>query len=265
MTYRRLAVLPFALAALGAVVVALCPAGARVDVTQILVVLSKVAGFVGLLAATRAFDRGDYLRRGWALLAASYVGFFARDLVEEISPAGAHAVPDLLRAALVLAGNVCDVVGAWTLARAWRVAGFEQPGSKGARLGVVTAAVLASALLAGHILFVDTRDALHGSLATMDQIPSDVGDLLTLPIIAPVGLTAYAVREGSLKWPWGLLAASLFAWLGYDATYDLPTLLPLDPTVTHVWSEQVHVLAGLLACAAGLAQRRAVADEDDEP
>lgn len=181
-----------------------------------------------------------------------------------ISPAGRAAAADLLRFALVLVGNVCDVVGAWILARAWHVAGFEQPGSKGARRAVVAAALLASALLAGHVLFVDTRDALHGSFATLDQIPSDAGDLLTLPIIAPVGLTAYAVREGTLKWTWGLLAASVLAWLGYDAAYDLPTWLPLDATATRIWSEQMHALAGWLACAAALAQRRAVADEDDE-
>lgn len=127
-------------------------------------------------------------------------------------------------------------------------------------------AVLAAALFAGPLFVLDLRRAIGGSYAALAQAPSDLGDMLSLPIVAPVALTAIAVRDGTLRWPWALLSSSLLAWLMYDALWGLPDYLGVQPTSLRLVSEQFHVLAGLLACAAGLAQRKAVSDdEDDEP
>jgi hypothetical protein len=264
MTYRRLAALPFVLVALSALVVLLAPSTAREAATRVEVDVSKLLAFAGLVAAARAFDRGDYLRRAWGAWAASYACFLLRDAVVSQAAHFPGALIDTSRGALVLVGNVLVVAGAWMLARAWRVAGMQHPGTSRDRVAVQLAAVLATAAFVGPIFVVDVRSLLAGQTAHVDVLASDLGDLLTLPIVAPVALTAVAVRAGTLRWPWTLLTSSLLAWLLYDAIYAVPCYFPVNERDWHLGSEQFHVLAGALACAAGLAQRRAVLDEDDD-
>ncbi|HEX3345430.1 MAG TPA: hypothetical protein VHS09_12690, partial [Polyangiaceae bacterium] len=264
MTHRTLALSPLLFVACTAIVAALVPAGARDAVVQGEVDLSKVLACAGMAAAALAFDRGDYLRRGWGVWAACYACLLGRDAM---LLAGGHVSPavyDWTRGLLVTAGNLFVVVGAWTLARAWTVAGLEHPGSRSARRAVVAAAVVVAVVFAGPTLYVDVRDIVFGPRADFDSIASDLGDILSLPLVAPVALTALAVREGTLRWTWMLLTSSLVAWLLYDAIYTLPDYLSVAPHGFRLVSEQLHLLAAAFAGAAGLAQRLAVTDADDD-
>jgi hypothetical protein len=164
----------------------------------------------------------------------------------------------------VTLGNAFVVVGAWTLARAWTVAGLEHPGPKGARRAVLALAIVVALAFAGPTLVVDVRDIVLGPRADFDSIASDLGDILSLPLIAPVALTALAVREGTLRWTWMLLTSSLVAWLLYDAIYTLPDYFSVSPVGYRLVSEQFHILAGAFAGVAGFTQRMAVTDDDDE-
>ncbi|HEY8088327.1 MAG TPA: hypothetical protein VIF09_10795 [Polyangiaceae bacterium] len=265
MSYRRLALAPFALLAVSIAAFLLAPAGAQDLVLQLEVDASKLLGLAGLTAAALAFDRGDYLRRGWGLAAGNYVFLLARDAT---LPLGGHVsalLYEATRGVVVTAGNVLLVLGSWTLARAWSVAGLEHPGSKGARRAILAAAILAALLFAGPTMLVDLKGFASGTSMRFDMLGSDLGDLLALPIVAPVALTALAVQGGTLRWPWSLLAASLLSWLLYDALYTVPDYFPVVAAPWRLASEQFHVFASLLACAAGLAQRRAVTEDDGEP
>jgi len=263
MRYRSLAVAPLVFVACTAALVALVPAGLRGTVTQGEVDVSKLLACAGMAAAALAFDRGDYLRRGWGVWAACYACLLARDAMLLVHGQVSPLVYDVTRGTLVTAGNACVVVGAWTLARAWTVAGLEHPGSKGARRAVVALAIVVAVAFAGPTLVVDLRDIALGSRA-FDTIASDLGDILSLPLIAPVALTALAVREGTLRWTWMLLTSSLVAWLFYDAIYTLPDYLSVAPLGYRLVSEQFHLLAGAFAGAAGLTQRMAVTEADDD-
>jgi hypothetical protein len=264
-SYRGLALAPFALLAASVAAFLLAPASAQGLVLQLEVDASKLLAFAGLAAAALAFDRGDYLRRGWGLAAGNYVFLLARDATLPLAGHVSALVYEGTRGVLVTAGNVLLVVGSWTLARAWSVAGLEHPGSKGARRAIVAAAVLASLLFVGPTVLVDLKGLASGTSMRFDMLGSDLGDLLALPIVAPVALTALAVQGGTLRWPWTLFAASLLAWLLYDAVYTVPDYLSVDAVPWRLASEQLHVLAGLLAGAAGLAQRRAVTEDEGEP
>jgi hypothetical protein len=263
MNYRSLAASPLVLVACTATLAALVPAAVRATVVQGEVDVSKVLACAGMAAAALAFDRGDYLRRGWGVWAACYAFLLGRDAMLLFDGRVSPLVYEVTRGILVTAGNVCVVVGAWTLARAWTVAGLEHPGPRGTRRAVVALAIVVAVAFAGPTLVVDLRDVAHGSLAGFDAISSDLGDILSLPLIAPVALTALAVREGTLRWTWMLLTSSLVAWLLYDAIYTLPDYLSVAPLGYRLVSEQFHILAGALACAAGLAQRMAVTDDHD--
>ncbi|HEY3818357.1 MAG TPA: hypothetical protein VGL81_14355 [Polyangiaceae bacterium] len=265
MTYRSLALSPLVFVACTAALAALVPAGVRDAVVQGEVDVSKLFACAGMAAAALAFDRGDYLRRGWGVWAACYACLLGRDAM---LLAGGHVSPavyDGTRAVLVTAGNAFVVIGAWTLARAWTVAGLEHPGSRGARWTVLAVAVAVALFFAGPTLVVDVRDLAMGSTSDYGSVGSDLGDILSLPLIAPVALTALAVREGTLRWTWMLLTSSLVAWLLYDAVYTLPDYLPVAPEGYRLVSEQFHLLAAAFAGAAGLTQRMAVTESDDDP
>lgn len=262
MTYRSLALSPLVFVACTAALAALVPAGVRDTVVQGEIDVSKLLACAGMAAAALAFDRGDYLRRGWGVWAACYACLLGRDAMLLASGHVSPAVYDLTRGVLVSAGNLCVVVGAWTLARAWTVAGLEHPGSRGARRAVLALAIGVALVFAGPTLVVDVRDLALGPRADFDSIASDLGDILSLPLIAPVALTALAVREGTLRWTWMLLTSSLVAWLLYDAVYTLPDYFSVAPHGYRLVSEQFHILAGAFAGVAGLTQRMAVTDDD---
>lgn len=263
MSYRSIAVAPFGLTAL--VVIAawfVLPAPLRPAAQQIGVDVSKVLALGGMAAAALAFDRGDYLRRGWGAWAFAYVCFLGRDAMLLARDHVSVVVFEGTRGALVTAGNACVVLGAWTLARVWGVAGLEHPGSRSARRAILALAIVAVLLFAGPTLVLDARDFVRTSGVRFESVASDIGDMLSLPLIAPVALTALALQGGTLRWPWQLLTTSLVTWLLYDAVYIAPDYVPL-PAGTRDASEVLHVLASMCAFAAGLAQRKTVLDDDD--
>jgi hypothetical protein len=82
-----------------------------------------------------------------------------------------------------------------------------------------------------------------------------VGDIFSLALIVPVLLTTLALRGGLLSWPWGLMTASQFGWLLYDASATLRLFVVIEPATATMWSEMFRALACTYCFAAGLAQR----------
>jgi hypothetical protein len=72
-------------------------------------------------------------------------------------------------------------------------------------------------------------------------------------------MTALAVKGGTLRWPWGLLAASLGAWLLYDAVLTVPEVLRMkDEGGFRFAADLCRIFATTSAFAAGMAQRRSI-------
>jgi hypothetical protein len=152
------------------------------------------------------------------------------------------------------------------LARAWSIAGLELPGSKAARILVMLVAAGLAVGISGSDLLVDSRALLGGDLGSMHSVGSDLGDIFGLALIAPVLLTAIAMRGGVLTWPWALLTASLIFWLLYDAVSVIEHSLPGHEVAARVVRETFRALACAAEFAAGLAQRRVLTGpaNDDE-
>ena len=263
MSYRAIAGFPW-LFVLGAMTLLVgFPPGARPAAAHAIAEVVKLLALVGLAAGALSFDRGDYMRRGWGLCATCYGILLVRDAWLLLAPPPVSLAVETARALLILAANASIVTGIWTLARAWQVAGLEPPVSAGASRGILALALSASLVFAGPSLFVDARGALSGEYTRYWTVASDIGDLLALPLLAPVWFTAFAVRDGTLRWPWGLLTASLGAWLVYDAVLTLPELLHIsDRSGFRLVAEGFRYFAATSACAAGFAQRRAMGEID---
>lgn len=219
--------------------------------------LAKGLSLTGSLVAAFTFGRGEYLRRAWLFTGGCMAVLLLRDatLVFDDSPNLA-----LVRGVMVVVANLSAVIGTWMLARAWKVAGIDLPGGRTAQLSVLGLAVALALALGLPGVIENAGKLVGGDPEALVWLGSGLGDIACLILIAPVLLTALALRGGRLGWPWSLLTASMFAWLLYDAALQWLPLLGADPGAAKTTSEVFRCLAGLLGLAAGLAQHRVVAD-----
>jgi len=263
MTYRRLVAFPFVWAGLFLVALSFLPSGERAGVYLLENESSKALASIGCFAAAFTFERGEYMRRAWSFNGGCYLLLLGRDLIRRVIGFEGSALGVSMHAisgTIVIFANVCAVVGTFLLARAWSTAGLELPGSRATRVSVTGAAALLAIAISGSDLYVDGITVLHGDMSTLHGVASDLGDILGLCLIAPVLLTAIAMRGGVLKWPWGLLTASLVFWLLYDcaSTFD-HFLTGHDAAITMV-REAFRALACVCEFSAGMAQRRAITE-----
>ncbi|WP_394828667.1 hypothetical protein [Pendulispora albinea] len=213
----------------------------------------EAVAFIGSALAARAFDRGDYLRTAWALQAACFFFLFFSDLtrfpaVGQIDPTGT------LRTVLSMIANGSAIVGAWRFGRAWGEADLPDA-ARTRRRAYIAAAVVALAL-AGGPLVKDVGCVLaSGDREALTNICSELGDIGSLCLLAPVLPTAIALRGGKLAWPWSLLAASLIAWLSFDGAVAIADGANGDDVTKRTLVEVFRTLGSLFTWSAGIAQR----------
>jgi hypothetical protein len=257
MRFRTLALLPLAFAILFAAVEAFGLGDAALP--RALVIeneAGKGLGLAGAFVAVLAFERGDYLGRAWGYGAASMLLLLVNDGFRASSFAASLTAHDLAVAAglISLLANASSVVSTFMLARAWNVAGLGGDDA-GRRRRMFVGAVLVSLLVTGWPLTQDAVAVWHGHLETLVSISSDVGDTLCLALLAPVMLTALAMRGGVLLWPWGLLTACGVAWIGYDLVVGAVEVLHLEQARWLIAIEALRALANVAYFSSGVAQR----------
>lgn len=255
--FRVVAALPW-LGALAVVLVGSTKAAAASDVVmRIPLDAVRLLAVVGCAAAALAFERGERLRLAWLLHAAGMLLLFGRDMTLAFGVTG----PRLLNA-LVLVANGCAVSGTWILARTWRFAGIALPGSAGQQRAITVGAVGLALAIAGGSLVVDLRTAIGGNPQGIVDFVSRASDVVELALVAPIVLTALAMRGGVLWWPWVLFTTSLACWIFYDAAGTITAFFSVPAATIHLPREVLRTLACAYLGAAGLAQRLVVRPVD---
>jgi hypothetical protein len=277
MKYRWLVVMALGGAAAVWIAQALLGDAARSNFFFVAVLLAKATALAGAIVAASSFKRGDYLRRAWLFVAGDYVFILSKDLLfgshvfvsgqEVWFGQGIHlpgidprsAMAGDLRALFIFIANGLAVAGAVMLARAWRIAGLELPGSQAKQRAIIAAVVIVSVAVVGYGGWTDLSDFLHvHQVGALGAFLSDVGDLLSFCLIAPVLLTAWALRGGKLMWPWALFTVAQLAWMLFDAAATFGGFLHLGGQLRGI-TETLRALACLLGLGSGMAQRWAVA------
>jgi hypothetical protein len=260
MKLRALVVVPFVAVSLLLLALAIADPEHHRTIVRVEIETVKLFALVGCVTAALTFDRGEYLRRAWLLSGSCYFFLLVRDFgLGRWTPWAPHGpigpVPvQWLESALVLAANAGAVAGTFMLARAWRVAGLEPTISATRRRVLFIGALLLALLTVGSNSISDARALARGDLDALVILASDAGDVVCLVLIAPVLLTAIALRGGALWWPWGLLTASMMSWLFYDALTSLSHVVAAASRV-RVAAEVFRSLACMFAFSAGMAQR----------
>lgn len=260
MKYRLLTVFPVVAAIAYGAAEWLTPD--RTALYRVVVLILKSLAAAGAAAAGFRFLRRDYLRAAWLLTATCFGLLFLKDLLfglgwrHVIFPVGVAYV----RGGFTLAANICGAVGALLLARAWSVAGLIHPGSSVAKIAMYAGGIVVALATAGHATLIDLHALLGGDPQRIPAFASDLGDIAGLVLVAPVLLTAIALRGGLLAWPWALMAASQLSWLFYDAAGTFGNWSQSYAVEKVGVEELLRALALLYGFASGLAQRWVMSD-----
>lgn len=216
--------------------------------------LAKLAWLVAAVAAARAFEPGDYLRRAWGMIALAVGLFLLRDALQ--IPSLAAAIPSVavggLEAVLVVLGNAAQVWGVWLIARVWSAVGLDD--AVRGRGVLFVAAVALAALIVGPSMVHDVASVAHGSLASLPHLASDLGDAASFLLLAALVRTVLAVRGGVIFWTWLPFALGELAWMLFDGARTLAELAGASTTGSPL-VECPRVLGALYFVAAAVAQR----------
>ncbi len=236
------------------VVCALLPAGALAGWLLGSHVAAKLLAAAGALAAFAVLQPGDYMRRFWGPLGATYLLLVVAEEPVAAALAGASTPGGVVlgSAALVVA-NVMSVFASAVLALTFRKAGLESTLGWRPLLAYLAAAAAAAALVWTNV-GKDVRDALAGGgVASWSSAVSYVCDALTFVLLVPVVRYTLRLGRSKLAAPWWTFAASGGCWLLFSTVEKLPFLGD-----SRLLPEALRTAATLLAGVAGLAQRALV-------
>ena len=211
--------------------------------------LAAVGAVIGIIV----LDPGDYLRRAWIANAVAYGLFFVAALLRQ--PALAEWIV-WWRVGMVIAGNVGAVVAVLLFARVYRETGLPQP-----RAPWIWVATTVFAFASAGIPVYENLRALvagTGSPLSVMGIASSIGDAIVLVLVAPLVITAFALRGGKLAQLFWYVGASAAAWLLVDAQDTVVFWLHPDDhthTMLLVAVEPFRQAACALLFAAALTQR----------
>jgi hypothetical protein len=258
---RALAVLPVLFAGVFLVAQVVSPEGLTVALMRTENESGKALCLLGCLAAALAFERGDYLRLAWMGLAGCQLLLLTRDatLLPALAqgPGGAHLAP--LRAVLMVVANAAAVLGTWTLARAWRVAGLQDEGARRKQVALFAAGLAVALILEGWPVVEQLRGLFAGDLRRLPELAPELGDAVCFALVVPLLQTALALRGGALIWPWALLTVSGFCWMLYDVVYGAAFARHVAAAASlRIGSEALRALATTFTAVAGIAQRQAL-------
>ncbi|NMB75969.1 MAG: hypothetical protein GYA21_12680 [Myxococcales bacterium] len=225
---------------------------------QYQVLLLKFLSFACLLLAVSRFRPGDYLFWAWSFLALEPALLLTKDLffedLAQVNLAGELEAGALwTRAALTFAGNACDATGFILLLNAARRAGLAPAGRPAIRIIAIAGGITLAVLLAGPAIYSDGRVALAGSVRSLGDLFSDLGDAVSIVLVMPLLLRAWAFRGGLLIWPYAMIALAALSYLCYDIVWALGPSVWSELTVRRL--DEFFRAAGLLYfCAAGISQ-----------
>ena len=202
--------------------------------------------------ASRAFARGDYLRRAWLTNA---VAFTVNTILNGLEGVGPEPLLSWVRGGLCAVANLGCVLALWIFGRALRAAGLDEVvPARERRIGFAISVVVALAI-AGLPAARSVAAVAAGSVGALTPLFSALGDIAACVVLVPVLLMARALRGGVLVWVLGFLAVSQVAWLLYDAQSTVTDLIG-GAGFGERWIDGWLIAACALSVTAAIAQRR---------
>jgi len=222
----------------------------------------KMLGAVGCFVAASNYRKREYMGIAWYLIGGDYFLLFVKDLLfgrvlhlPGLDPETAAT----LRAVFVILANIGAGVGCIMLARVWHVAGIALPGSRRIQYTAMLIGIGIAVAIVGWGTWQDISHVRNnGDKEAIVAVASNLGDIVSFSAIAPILLTAIAMRGGALAWPWALVTLSNVGWLLYDMSWSFERQWALSEHTLRIIAEFWRAQGCAMALSAGLAQRWAI-------
>ena len=166
---------------------------------------------LGTVAACVAASQFGFWREriglGWTLFAIEFALLLINYIVRRTAPDA-----ETVRSVTLVGANVMQIAAFWVMARVLNAAGFGQIFSP-AKKAIITIGALGIALalcwptLAQHWALIAAGNARPASAI------SAVADVITFTLVAPLALSAIALRGGQISWIYGFLTLSVVGWM----------------------------------------------------
>ena len=168
--------------------------------------LALVAGAAGL-AATRFGWWREYVGRAWTLFFIAYFVLTIGEVLRRFTTDTAIAAE-----VCVVVANVAIVAAYFMTARSFRAAGLDFGGSRWRTvLATMLSLVVALAICQNSIM--SSYEAVRGGALSWGALVSPLADVITFALVAPLLLTAFALRGGQQFWMFALLTTGTVGWM----------------------------------------------------
>jgi hypothetical protein len=221
----------------------------------------KLLAAAGCFIAASRYRRREYIGIAWYLIGLDYFLLFAKDLLfgKYIHlPNVDENLASTLRIIFVFIGNAGSAIGCIMLARVWHVAGIALPGSRRLQYAAIVVGIGVAIAIVGWGTWQDFGHLRQGDKDSWVAVASNLGDIVSFSAIAPILLTAIAMRGGALAWPWALVTLSNVGWLLYDLSWSFERQWALSEHTLRIIAEFWRAMGCIMAFSAGLAQRWAI-------
>jgi hypothetical protein len=221
----------------------------------------KLFAAAGCFIAASRYRRREYMAVAWYLIGIDYFLLFVKDILFGKTIHLANLDPDTaatMRVVFVVIGNLGSALGCIMLARVWHVAGIALPGSRQLQRTAMLIGICFAIAIVGWGTWQDIGHLRNGDKEAFVAVASNLGDIVSFSAIAPILLTAIAMRGGALAWPWALVTLSNVGWLLYDMSWSFERQWALSEHTLRIIAEFWRLTACMMAFTAGLAQRWAI-------
>ena len=180
--------------------------------------LYSLATIAASVAASQFGFWRERIGLGWALFAVVFALLLINYIVRRTAPE-----LETVRSVTLVGANLAQIAAYWVMARVLNAAGFGQIFSPAKRVAITVAALGIALLLCWPALrdqwaFIAAGDARPASLV------SALADVITFTLIAPIALSAIALRGGQISWIYGFLTLSVFGWMVNTAADEVANL-----------------------------------------
>jgi hypothetical protein len=212
------------------------------------VALLAVTAFAAGLAAHKFGWWNEYAGRAWTLFFVEFALLTVSEILRRFF-VGANLAYEI---AVVIANLAA--IGAYILiARSLRAAGLESTATP-----LVKTLVFVAALVLAVLLCKDAMKAGYDSLSSdtprLSRLVSPAADVVTFLLVAPLLLTALALRGGQLSWIFGSLTLGTIGWMVNQGADFLATLAGAGDDAVRAFRMIGFAMACLFIAAAALTQ-----------
>src|ERR1043166_2507611 len=166
------------------------------------IILYGLAAIAAGMAAERFNWWHEHLGRAWALFSLEFFLLLVNYVLRRTAPSA-----DLALNATLIAANVAQIAAYWLMARMLTAAGIGYLMSPAKRI-VLTIAALAIAILLCQASLLAQWQAIRAGHLQPGSLVSVLADVVTFTLVAPLAMSALALRGGQLSWIFAFLTIS---------------------------------------------------------